>query len=65
MSTRNPPDAELLQGAARLADLPLAPERLAQLQPLMLDVMQALDAIAQCRLGETAPCAAYRAQWEG
>lgn len=65
MSMRNPPDTDLMQGAARLADLPIAPERLAMLQPLMSDVIQALDAIAQCQLGETPPAAAYRAQWEG
>ena len=63
--SRVPPDAALLEAAARLANLPLSPERAAQLVPAMDGVFQMLDALNQGALGETAPAFAYRAKWEG
>jgi len=65
MSQRRPPsDPALLEAAARLANLPLSPERAAQLVPAMDGVFQMLDALDQGALGETAPAFAFRARWE-
>jgi len=57
-------DADLLIAAARLADLPMTPERAAQLVPAMNGVLQLLDALNQGALQETAPAFAFRAGWE-
>ncbi len=64
MSTRAV-DPPLLEAAARLAGLPLTPERAAQLMPAMEGVFLWLDALDQSTLGETPPAFAYRARWEG
>jgi hypothetical protein len=64
MSDRVPTDPKLLEAAARLADLPLSSERIAQLVPAMDGFFQLLDALHQCDPGETAPAFAFRAKWE-
>jgi hypothetical protein len=64
MPTRVPTDPMLLQAAARIADLPLSAERIAQLVPAMDGFYQLLDALHQCDPGETAPAFAFRAKWE-
>lgn len=65
MTTRVPPDPKLLEDAARLANLPLTPDRAAQLVPAMDGVFRMLDALDQGALGETAPAFAFRATWGG
>lgn len=63
MSQRTPTDLKLLEAAARLADLPLDPQRLAQLQPDVNGFFQLLDALHSSDLGETPPAIAFRARW--
>lgn len=61
---RYPSDPALLEAAARLANLPLTPQRAAQLVPAMDGVFQMLDALDQGALGETPPAFAFHAKWE-
>ncbi|MES2718295.1 MAG: hypothetical protein V4795_21175 [Pseudomonadota bacterium] len=65
MSMRTPSDASLLEAAAKLADLPLEPERLAQLVPAMDGFYALLDALHGTELGETPPAIAFHASWPG
>lgn len=64
MSSRVPTDPALLEAAARLAELSLSPERIAQLVPAMDGFYTLLDALNQGDLGETPPAFAFRAKWE-
>lgn len=63
MTQRVPSDPRLLEAAARLADLPLSAERIAQLVPEMNGFYQLLDALHSADLGETPPAIAFRARW--
>ncbi|MFM1987232.1 MAG: hypothetical protein RJA99_189 [Pseudomonadota bacterium] len=65
MPARTPTDPAMLAAAARIADLPLDPERIAQLVPAMDGFYQLLDALHRSELGETPPAIAFRAKWEG
>lgn len=65
MSSRTPVDPALLQAAARLSDLPLDAERIAQLVPAMDGFYALLDPLHRDELGETPPAIAFRAKWEG
>jgi len=62
MSKRVPADQKLLEQAARLADLPLGPQRLEQLVPEMNGFFQLLDVLHSGDLGETPPAIAFRAR---
>ena len=64
MAKRVPTDPALLEAAARLADLDLSPERIAQLVPAMDGFYSLLDALHRCEPGETPPAIAFRAKWE-
>ena len=64
MSSRIPTDPKLLEAAARLADLPLSAERIAQLVPAMDGFYALLDPLHRSDPGETAPAFAFRARWE-
>jgi hypothetical protein len=64
MPTRVPTDPKLLEAAARLADLPLTDERIAQLVPAMDGFYALLDALHRGDLGEAPPAIAFRAKWE-
>ena len=61
--TRLPLGPDLLLAAARLANLPLSQDRVAQLVPVMDVTCQLLDALVQGELGETAPATAFDAAW--
>jgi len=61
--TRVPSDPDLLLAAARLVDLALSQERVAQLVPVMDVTFQLLDALVQGEHGETAPATAFNAAW--
>jgi hypothetical protein len=63
MAQRVPTDPKLLEAAARLADLDLSPERIAQLVPAMDGFYALLDALHRGEPGETPPAIAFRAQW--
>jgi hypothetical protein len=63
MPQRVPTDPKLLEAAARLADLELSPERIAQLVPAMDGFYALLDALHRGELGETPPAIAFRAKW--
>jgi len=65
MSSRTPTDQALIAAAARLAELPLSSDRIAQLVPAMDGFYALLDALKQGDLGETPPAFAFRAKWEG
>jgi hypothetical protein len=61
---RFPSEPALLAAAARLSNLPLSGERVAQLVPAMDGVFQLLDALHQVPLAETAPAFAFKVTWE-
>lgn len=65
MSSRTPTDVPLLEAAAKLADLTLDAERLAQLVPAMDGFYSLLDPLHSTELGETPPAIAFHARWEG
>lgn len=65
MSMRTPTDTSLLEAAAKLADLPLEAERLAQLVPAMDGFYALLDVLHGTELGETPPAIAFHASWAG
>lgn len=60
---RVPPDAALLEAAARLAKLPLSAERAGELVPSVTNVFALLDLLDQRGLGETPPAIAFQAKW--
>lgn len=64
MSARTPASPQLLEAAAKLADLDLAPERVQELVPVMSGIYAMLDALEQASLGEVVPAAAFNARWE-
>jgi hypothetical protein len=64
MSARPPVDSQRLETAARLAGLELTSDRAQELLPAMSGVFAMLDALDAPGLGETAPAAAFQAQWE-
>lgn len=55
----------MIEAAAKIADLPLSPERTAELVPAMDGFYALLDALHQGELGETPPAIAFRAAWDG
>lgn len=65
MPARTPTNAPMIEAAAKIADLPLSPERIAELVPAMDGFYTLLDALHQGDLGETPPAIAFRAKWEG
>lgn len=65
MSLRTPTDTSLLEAAAKIADLKLERERLAQLVPEMDGFYVLLDALHGSELGETPPAIAFNASWMG
>ena len=65
MSMRTPVDASLIEAAAKLADLPLDPERVAQLVPAMDGFYALLDVLHGSELGDTPPAIAFHASWTG
>jgi hypothetical protein len=64
MSQRTPTNPALIEAAARLAQLPIDPQRCAQLVPDMDGFFQLLDGLHTTDLGETPPAFAYRSQWD-
>ncbi len=65
MPLRTPTDPSMIEAAAKLGDLPLSPDRIAELVPSMDGFYALLDALHQGDLGETPPAIAFRAKWEG
>lgn len=54
----------MIESAAKIADLPLSAERVAELVPAMDGFYAMLDALHQGEPGETPPAIAFRARWE-
>ena len=63
MTARIPTDLQLIETAARIANLPLTPARAKELVPVMDGIYGLLDALDQANLGETAPAFAFKAKW--
>lgn len=63
MTARTPTDPDLLLAAARLADLSVTPERLAQLVPVMDEFYGLLAMLHSGDFGETPPAFGFSAQW--
>ena len=64
MTARTPTTPAMIESAAKIADLPLSAERVAELVPAMDGFYAMLDALHQGEPGETPPAIAFRARWE-